>query len=132
MNIFEKASRVSLRFPSNKGLLAAEQLWGIPLQSKNGFDLDSIAKSVNSVLKTGAETSFVSTASSPAQDEAQLQMDILKYVIADRLAENEAARGAAARKAERERLVGILGDKQEEDLRKLSADELAARIAKLT
>ena len=46
MSIFEQASRLKLRFASVKGELTIEHLWGLPLQSKTSFDLDTVAKAV--------------------------------------------------------------------------------------
>jgi len=57
--MFEKASRSKLRFMSTKGLLTVEDLWDIPLTSKNGVSLDDIAKSLHKQIKESEETSFV-------------------------------------------------------------------------
>jgi hypothetical protein len=51
MNIFEQATRRAIRFESAKGDLSVEQLWDLPLQSRNQFDLDTVAKTVNRQLK---------------------------------------------------------------------------------
>lgn len=131
MNIFERASRNALRFPSVKGQITTEQLWLLPLQSKSGFDLDSVAKEVNAQLKSVTEESFVATVTNPAKSTHELQLEIVKYVIAARIAENAINRDREARLAERNKLVSILADKQDESLKALSADEIAKRIADL-
>ena len=128
MNIFVTAAKQKLRFPSNKGELTAEQLWDLPLQAKSGFDLDSVAKAVNSQLKAVTEDSFVSTTASPAKTDLQIKLDIVKFVIADKIAENTATRDAALRKAQREKLMGVLADKQDEALKSLTPAELQAQI----
>ena len=46
MSIFEKASRLQLRFASTKGSLSVEDLWGLSLES-----LDTLAKAVNKQIK---------------------------------------------------------------------------------
>lgn len=130
MNIFEQASRQQLRFPSDRGVLTVEQLWTLPLQSKSGFDLDSIAKAVSKTLKENAEESFVTTVS-PANTTATLALDILKHIIAVKLDENAKARAALERKAEREKLLGVLERKQDEALGSLSLDEVKKRLAEL-
>ena len=63
-NIFETATRKALRFGTERGPVTVEQLWQMPLQSKNLFDLDNVAKSCNAKVKSFAEESFVTTASS--------------------------------------------------------------------
>lgn len=128
MNIFEHATRNAFRFPSIKGLISTEDLWDLPLQSKTGFDLDSVAKAVNAELKSTAEESFVTTTPTPRSKELEIKLEIVKHVIGVKLAENEAARTAAARKVEREKLTAILAGKQEAELQGLSKEELQARI----
>ena len=46
-NIFELATRKALRFGTERGPVTVEQLWQMPLQSKNLFDLDNVAKACN-------------------------------------------------------------------------------------
>ena len=62
MNLFEIATRAKFRFDSLKGALTVEQLWELPLQSRTGVDLDTVAKGINASLKEVAEESFVPTA----------------------------------------------------------------------
>lgn len=131
INIFEQAARQALRFPSAKGLLTVEQLWQLPLQSKTGFDLDSIAIDINRQLKALAEESFVSQGNNPAKAQLELQLELLKHIITAKQAENADARARADRLSERTRLVEILGKKQDQALESLSPDELKARIAAL-
>lgn len=132
MNIFELASKQALRFPSVRGELTTEQLWGMHLQSKSGFDLDSVAKTVNASLKSVTEESFVATTTNPAKTTLELKMEILKHVIAAKLVENEEARTRAANAVKKEKLLAILGDKQDEALKSLSPEELQAQIAALS
>lgn len=130
MSIFEQASRQKLRFPSLKGELTVEQLWDLPLQSKSGFDLDTIAKSVSRDLKAVTEESFV-IETSPANTTLVLKLDLMKHIIAVRLAENAAAVNRAARAAERQKLLGVLADKQDESLKALTPAEIQQRLAEL-
>lgn len=131
MNIFEQATRTALRFPSVRGVITTEDLWGMPLTSKNGFDLDSTAKSVNGSLKESQEESFVSTTSNPERAGLELRLEILKHIIAVKLRENEEKLARAGRKAEKDRLVAILETKQVEKMQGMSIEEINARIAEL-
>jgi hypothetical protein len=128
--MFEKATRLKLRFSSIRGDLSTEQLWDLPLQSKTGFDLDTVAKGVNAQLKESAEESFV-TEKSPVSEELSLKLDILKHIIAVKLKEREEAKAASQRRAELGRLVEVLEHKKDEALKDLSVEELEARIAAL-
>lgn len=130
MNIFEQASRKKIRFASTRGDLMVEQLWDMPLQSKSGFDLDSLAKALNAEVKASQEESFVAPASA-TNTAAVLAFDIVKHVIAVKLEENEKARGASERKAKRDKLLELLEKKQDAALGELSVEDLRKQIEAL-
>lgn len=129
--MFEKASRAKFRYPSTKGELTTEQLWDMPLTSKNGFDLDSVAKELNKQLKAQAEESFVTTSSNPLKTRLADQLSVVVAVIKTKQAENAAAVTQASRRKEKEQLLDILHDKKMQELSGLSTEELEARIAAL-
>ena len=125
---FELATRNKYRYPSTKGELTTEQLWELPLQSKTGFDLDNIARGIKRELNAITEESFVNTSTNPAKPELEAKLAIAVRIIEVKQAENEAARTAAARKAERDRLSEILHIRNQEELMKLDPAELQRRI----
>jgi hypothetical protein len=131
MDMFEQASRLKTRFPSTRGELTVEQLWDLPLQSKAGFDLNSIAIGVNRALKEVSEESFVSTVANPARSSLDLQLEIVKYIISVKITANRLALERAERVSEIERLTAILARKQGEKLDALTEDEIQARIRTL-
>lgn len=132
MNMFEYAARNKLRFTSTKGQLAAEQLWDMPLRSGDGFNLDAVAKSANQALKAATEESFVNTERTPEHTRLEMALAIVKYVIACKLDDEAAAKKRAENKAEREYLLKVLADKQQDKLTKLSEAELRRRIEALS
>ncbi|MDI6103154.1 hypothetical protein QLQ12_31520 [Actinoplanes sp. NEAU-A12] len=131
MTIFEKATREKFRYPSTKGLLTTEQLWELPLTAKSGFSLDDVAKAVNAELKAIDTESFVATETNPAKATLETKLEVVKHVIAIRLAEDEAAKAVAAKKLEKEKLLAVLGRKQDAVLENLTEEELLARINNL-
>jgi hypothetical protein len=131
VTIFEKATREKFRYPSTKGLLTTEQLWELPLTAKSGFSLDDVAKAVNTELKTIDTESFVATETNPAKATLETKLAVVKHVIAIRLAEDQAAKAAAAKKLEKEKLLAVLGRKQDAVLENLTEAELLARINNL-
>ncbi|GLW29151.1 hypothetical protein [Actinoplanes regularis] len=131
MTIFEKATREKFRYPSTKGLLTTEQLWELPLTAKSGFSLDDVAKAVNAELKAIDTESFVATETNPAKATLETKLEVVKHVIAVRLAEDQAAKAAAAKKLEKEKLLAVLGRKQDAVLENLTEAELLARINNL-
>lgn len=129
--MFEKATRQKLRFESNRGELTTELLWDLPLQSKSGFDLDSVAKAVNQELKGVTEESFVETRTNPRKGELELKLEIVKHVIKTKQDENAAAANSVAKREERKRLEAILATKQASALEQLSEEEIQKRLDQL-
>lgn len=133
MNIFELATRQKLRFASAKGDLTTEQLWDLPLQNTSPtrdvkVDLDTLARSINHELKAQAEESFVSTKANPLKAQLELKLEIVKHIIADKLAAAEKAKKASDNRAERERLLDVLKRKQDQELENLSPEEIQKRL----
>ena len=132
MNIFEQATRRAIRFESAKGDLSVEQLWDLPLQSRNQFDLDTIAKTVNRQLNAVTEESFVSVRENPAKETLSLKLELVKHIISVKLQEAEEARNRANKASEKEKLLRLLDEKQNEALRALTPEEIQERLKALT
>lgn len=130
MPLFERASREKLRFQTNRGPLSAEDLWDIPLTSKNGVSLNAIAQELHHQLAS-ATPSFVEGAGKAVDSKLQLAMDLVLRVIEVRQAEAKVKSEAAAKAAQKQKLLEILGQKKDEELQGLTAEELEARIAAL-
>ena len=131
MNIFEQATRRAIRFESAKGDLSVEQLWDLPLQSRNQFDLDTVAKTVNRQLNAVTEESFVSVRENPAKETLSLKLELVKYIISVKLQEAEEARNRANKASEKEKLLRLLDEKQNEALRALTPEEIQERLKAL-
>ena len=131
MNIFEQATRRAIRFESTKGDLSVEQLWDLPLQSRNQFDLDTIAKTVNRQLNDVTEESIVSVRENPAKETLSLKLELVKHIISVKLQEAEEARNRANRASEKEKLLRLLDEKQNEALRALTPEEIQERLKAL-
>lgn len=130
-NIFEYATRNKLRFSSIRGELTIEQLWDVPLRSRDDFNLNTIAKAASKALKDVSEENFVETTKTPEHTRRELAMETVKYVIELKIAEEEAAKTRATKKQEKEKLLSILAEKQDGKLSDLSEKELQKRIAAL-
>jgi hypothetical protein len=129
--MFEKASRMQLRFSSPIGALTVEDLWKIPLRAWPGHPcLDDIAKELRAALRTDLNDSLVDTPSSPKED-LQLKFDLVKHIITVRLAEETAWKDAAATAQRKQRLLGLIAQKQDEQLSQLSVEELQKQVEAL-
>lgn len=129
--IFEYATRNKLRFASSRGELSAEQLWDVPLRSRDGFDLNAIAKTASRALKDVTEESFVESSKTATHARLEFALEAVKYVIETKLEEEKAAVARAERQKEKARLLEILAEKQDGKLSALSERELQKRIAEL-
>lgn len=131
--MFEKASRLKLRFETAKGLLSVEDLWDLPLTSTTSkVNLDELARGLHHKVTTQTDISFVTpTAKSAAAEKDQLALDLLKHIISVRLAENEAAAKARANAEQKKKILEILDEKDTESLKGKSTDELRAMVANL-
>src|SRR5580700_3670744 len=130
-NIFEYATRNKIRFQSSKGELSVEQLWDVPLRSRDDFNLNSIAKAASDALKSASEENFVETARTPAHDRLEIVLEIVKHVIGFRLDQEEAAKKRADNRAKKELLLKALSEKQAGRMSEMSEKELQRQIAAL-
>ncbi len=130
MNIFEKATKQALRFPSTRGGLTVEQLWTLPLVSSisGGDTLDSIAVIIHKELQLMGETSFVEEKPKPTKTKLNLMMKIIKHIIEEKQSEAREAREGLIRAAKKERLIKALSTEELSDMTKeeliKSLDEL--------
>ena len=130
-NLFLQATREKFRFESPKGDLSVEQLWDLPLTSRTGFDLDTVAKAVNANLKSSNEESFVNVSNNPAVSRLQAQLEVVKAIIEIKLAQAEAAKKRVEKAAERQRLMEVLHSKKDQELQGLSVEEIERRLSQL-
>lgn len=122
--MFETAVRNKMRFPY-KGQISVEDLWDLDVNA-----LDGVFKTLNSEVKVSQEESLLRTRSKESE-ELMVQIEIVKYIVSVKLAEAEARKNAEANRAKRQRILGILADKQESDLKNKSPEELQAMLAAL-
>lgn len=123
--MFEKASRMKLRFDTPRGQITVEDLWDLPLFRKNAntYTIDDLARSLSRQLKQDAEESFVVKQTS-ANCKLKLQFDIVKHVIDVSLQEKEAKEKATSKRQEKQRILEILAHKEDQELASKPLDEL--------
>jgi hypothetical protein len=130
-DIFLQASRLRLRFPSVVGLLSVDDLWGLPLTS--------VSQSKASIENVGADllarqtklkgTSILRNSKpSKESEELDLSIEILRVIANTLQDEADAKTLAAAKRSERERLEGIIAERE---VKEAPLDTLKARLAEL-
>ncbi len=122
MDIFERASRLKLRFSTVAGNLSVEDLWDLPLIN-DYLSLDDVAKDLNSVVKGQEEESFVKI-NKNKDTVPQLKLDIVKRVIEHKVSQIERNEKKVKTEQKKERIVSILAEKEDDDLKGKSTEEL--------
>ncbi len=131
MELFEKAVRWKLRFPSSQGMLSVEDLWDIPLKSNKAgvADLNDMARHFHAELKEDEELDFVSDPDEEKPDrELVAKFEIVKHVIAVKIRERDAAEKALETKAKKARILELIAKKQDEALAEKSEEELRSLV----
>ncbi|AXU41182.1 hypothetical protein BC01_085 [Bacillus phage BC01] len=122
--LFEVATRTKMLFPF-RGLISVIDLWDLtPTQ------LDAVFKTLNAELKQVSEESLTKVKTTKDK-ELELKVDIVKYIYTVKVSEKEALQEAKAKKEEKQKLLAILADKQDEELKNKSAAEIQAMIDNL-
>lgn len=115
--LFIVATRQKFRF-NFKGVATVEDLWDL-----NVRDLDTIFKGLNAQAKQAKEESLLAVKS---KEDAVLEakIEIVKYIVATKLEEANQRRIRAENREKKNRIAEILADKQDEELRGKSVEEL--------
>ena len=124
INVFEIATRNKYRFPY-KGQISVEDMWDLSVT-----ELDKIFKTLNKQIKTSQEESLLETKTK--EDEIlENQIAIVRHIVSvkqkeanDRLKEKE-------RKAQKQRIMEIMADKENEALKSKSPEELRKMLEEL-
>lgn len=119
--MFEKASKMKLRFASTSGYLSVEDLWDIALVG--ALSLNSIAKAVNRKLTTDKEEDFVED-KVPADNINSLRLDILKHIIGVKKANAAKAEKAQETRQRNQRILALLDEKADDKLKAKSEAQL--------
>lgn len=125
INIFEYAAKHRLRF-AFRGSITVEDLYYLTPQQ-----LDSIYKVLMGEVKQNSEDSLLADKTS-ADDDLAVKIEIIKHIVAEKLAAEDAAKKAAVAKVEAERIRSVLARKQDAKLEAMTAEELEEKLAELT
>ena len=130
MNMFEQATRKRIRFNTGIGILSVEDVWQLPLTNAKGTNLDSLAVQLQEELAAKSKTSFVNKAETK-DEEAQLRFDIVVHIINVKLAERDEAAKITERREQRQRIMALIEQRENEAFNQKSLDELRAELDKL-
>ena len=123
-NMFEYATRNKVRFPF-KGQISVEDLWDL-----RADDLDTVFKTLNRQVKQSKEESLLTTKT--AEDTAlDIQIAIVKHIFDIKMQEANARPLDKERKAQKQKIMAILANKQEQELQNKSVDELQKMLEEI-
>jgi len=114
---FEFAVRNKLRFPF-KGMISVEDLWDLNVEG-----LDTVYKTLNKQKKQSDEDSLLGSKTSE-DVTLDVQLDIVKYIFEVKVAELEAKKTERERKEQKQKIMAILANKEEQELQGKSVEEL--------
>lgn len=120
-NIFEIATRNKFRF-AFRGLLSVEDLWDLRLEQ-----LDEIYKNLTTEMKKANEESLLKTITKD-QKEVELKIKIVKYIVELKLAEIENRNKAKEKKEQKQRILELLNEKENQELKNKSTEELKSML----
>jgi len=122
--MFEVAVRNKFRFPF-KGVISVEDLWDLSVQQ-----LDGIFKTLKSQEKKAQEESLLDTRT-PEDEALKTKIDIIRYIVTVKLDEAKQAERAKENRDQKQKILGILAEKQDADLRSKTPEELQAMLNQL-
>ena len=122
--MFEVAVRNKFRFPF-KGVISVEDLWDLSVQQ-----LDSIFKTLKSQEQKAQEESLLDTRT-PEDEALKTKIEIIRYIVTVKLDEAKQAERAKENHDQKQKILGILAEKQDADLRNKTPEELQAMLNQL-
>lgn len=122
--MFEVAVRNKFRFPF-KGVISVEDLWDLSVQQ-----LDGIFKTLKSQEKKAQEESLLDIRT-PEDEALKTKIDIIRYIVTVKLDEAKQAEHAKENRDQKQKILGILAEKQDADLRSKTPEELQAMLNQL-
>lgn len=122
--MFEVAVRNKFRFPF-KGVISVEDLWDLSVQQ-----LDGIFKTLKSQEQKAQEESLLDTRT-PEDEALKTKIDIIRYIVGVKLDEVKQAERAKENHDQKQKILGILAEKQDADLRNKTPEELQAMLNQL-
>lgn len=119
--LFIEATKKNYQFPF-RGMINVIDLWELSVQN-----LDLVFKSLNADYKKSEEESLLS-AQTKESEELSEKIEIVKYIVNEKLAEKKAKEDAKKNREMKQRLLEIKAKRQDAALEGLSDAELDKMI----
>lgn len=126
-NIYKEALLNRVRFSTNVGLLTLEEVMDLPLTSKSGLSVDSLAVDLVNKLKN-ENKEIVSLVNEDKEDIEryvdELKLEVLKDIIEYKKVLIEEKRKVQAENSEKRRIMEALARKKEDKYNDMTIEEL--------
>lgn len=122
--MFEQATKMKLRFKVANGVLTTEDLWELSLDN-----LNNLARDLSKQLK-GIEENFIEEKSN-ADARLELMFSVVKRVIERRLQAKKESIERQAKEQRRAEIMSILENKEMEEWKAKSKEELLKELQAL-
>ena len=122
MENYKKAAKQKLRVATQVGLLSVEQLFDLSLT-----DLDTLAVSLEKQYEQSKGKSFLDV-QSKKDASLKLSFDIVLDILLSKKSDQDKASRAADTRARNQKILGLIADKQDDELKGKSLAELEAML----
>ena len=122
--LFIEATKRHIRFQF-KGSLTVEQLWELTPE-----ELNSMYQKLRAEQKKETEDTLLTTTESK-DENLDISIEIIKYIVKDKLDERERQQKAKEIKEQKQKLLAVLAQKEDAALNEKSIDEIRAMIENL-
>lgn len=116
--MFEKASRLALRFESTRGKLSVEQLWDLPMT-----ELNELYKGLNKVKSSANEDSLLDEKTSE-EKLVDLKLSLIRHVAEVRKKEAKDKKDEAQLRADLKAIDDAIAEAEDRNLKSLTPEEL--------
>ena len=116
--MYKKASKLKLKFNTTLGNLSVEQLWDLSLT-----DLDTLAVSLEEAYENSKGKSFL-VKKTTKDKTIKIMFDIALDVLNTKAEEVEIARNASDVKEHNQKILELIKNKQDDELKDKSIEEL--------
>lgn len=119
MSLFEKASRLKLRFNTSKGSITTEQLWDLSLE-----DLDLMYVQLEKLVPNASLTGLIKKRSNKQAKELELKIELIAHVFNTRQQEVTESQERVAVIERNKKIDDLIAKKKDQSLENLSIEEL--------
>jgi hypothetical protein len=121
--MYKKALSLKIRFQTTKGLLTIEDLFDLNMSQLSNV-IRNLKTKINKITKDDDELAFLGNTESKVDEELTLQYEIAKDIYLDKKSEKEKLKGAKEEKVRKEKIMGLIAEKEDQELKDLSVEEL--------